>query len=115
MDANGLDIQVAEITSASGEDPQMMMIAKMAAQVLNKHYENHWWMVGWAPGMTLVIKHGGGDSRYGFTVDAAKAASISELEHAIMYGGGELLERMGMARKAWDGEQFGNKYEGARP
>ena len=63
------------------------------------------WMIGWAPGRTLVIKNMAiDDGRYGFTVDAARAATISELEHHVMLGGGELLERCGVRRGAWDGE-----------
>ena len=102
---NDADIQTVEVTSRdSGEDSQMELMAKLAAQTLSNHYPAHVWMVGWAPGMTLVIKNMAMDARYGYTVDAARAASISELEHAIMLGGGELLERMGMKRGAWDGE-----------
>jgi len=99
------DLQTVEVTSPdSGEDSQMELIAKLAAQKLSQHYPAHVWMVGWAPGMTLVIKNMAMDSRYGYTVDAGRAASISELEHAVMMGGGELLERMSMTRGKWDGE-----------
>ena len=102
---NEADIQTVEVTSRdSGEDSQMELIAKLAAQKLAQHYPAHVWMVGWAPGMTLVIKNMAMDSRYGYTVDAARAHSISELERAVMMGGGELLERMGMKRGAWDGD-----------
>jgi len=102
---NEADIQTVEVTSRdSGEDGQMELIAKLAAQKLSQHYPAHVWMVGWAPGMTLVIKNMAMDARYGYTVDAARAHSISDLERAIMMGGGELLERMGMKRGAWDGE-----------
>jgi hypothetical protein len=98
------DIQVVDLTP-DVENIQMEQVAKMAAQVLATHYPDHIWMVGWAPGMTLVIKNMAiSDGRYGFTIDAARAASISELEHAIMYGGGELLERCGVKRGKWDGE-----------
>jgi hypothetical protein len=53
-----------------------------------------------------------GDNRYGFTIDVPGAASSSELEHAIMLAGGELLERMGLARSAWDGDTQPTKYVG---
>lgn len=99
------DIQTVEVTSRdSGEDSQMELIAKLAAQKLSQHYPAHLWMVGWAPGMALIIKNMAMDPRYGYSIDAAKAHSISELEHAIMIAGGEILERMGMSRGAWDGE-----------
>lgn len=105
-----LDIQTVDMTP-DPENQKMEVIAKMACQVLGKHYPNHLWAVGWAPGYTLVLKNMAMDGRYGFTVDAAKAATISELEHAVMYGGGELLERMGMKRGAWNGE-FADNVDG---
>lgn len=99
------DIQTVEVSSPDDkENSQMELIAKMAAQVLSNHYPAHLWAVGWAPGMTLVIKNMAMDARYGYTVDAGKAHSVSHLEHAIKMGGGELLERMGMKRGHWDGE-----------
>jgi hypothetical protein len=98
------DIQTVEQTP-DVENQKMEQIAKMSAQVLTRHYPNHLWAVGWAPGYTLVIKNMAiDDGRYGFTVDAAKAATVSELEKAVMYGGGELLERCGVPRGAWNGE-----------
>lgn len=108
------DIQTVEVTSPDdAENTQMEMIAKLAAQTLSNHYPAHLWMVGWAPGMTLVIKNMAMDARYGFTVDAGRAASVSQLEHAVMMGGGELLERMGMKRGAWNGE-FADHVEGVK-
>ena len=104
MNDSDFDVQKVEQTSVGPEDTQMELIAKMAALELCKHYPNHLWAVGWAPGMTLVIKNLAMDARYGYTVDAARAATISELAHAIVMGGGELLERMGMRRGAWNGE-----------
>ena len=101
---NETDIQKVEQTP-DAENEHMELIAKMAAQQLSRHYPEHIWMVGWAPGMTLVIKNMAiADGRYGYTVDAAKAASVSQLEHAVVMGGGELLERCGVKRGAWDGE-----------
>ena len=108
------EIAVAEVTSVDAESSQMELIAKLAAKVLCAHYPAHLWMVGWAPGMTLVIKNMAiDDGRYGFTVDAARAATISELERTIVMAGGELLERCGVRRGAWDGEmlKLGDKTE----
>lgn len=99
-----LDIQTVEATP-DAENTQMELIAKLAAKRLGDTYPAHLWAIGWAPGMTLVIKNMAiEDGRYGYTVDAAKAASVSELEHAIVMGGGELLERCGVSRGAWNGE-----------
>lgn len=106
------DVQVVEQTSHTEEDAKLMMVAKYAAQILSKVYANHWWMTGWAPGGVLVIKHGAGDGRYGFTVDVGRMSDLVTLEKAVVYGGGELLERMNMPRRAWDGETMPTMYDG---
>jgi len=108
------DIQTVEVTSIDAESRQMEMMAKLAAQKLTEHYPNHLWMVGWAPGMTLVIKYGPADAKYGYTVDAAKASSISEFETAVVFGGGELLERLNIPRGAWNGEFPTQQYAGIK-
>jgi hypothetical protein len=104
------DIQTVESTPDK-ENFQMELIAKLAASLLTKHYPEHIWMVGWAPGGVLVLKNMAMDGRYGYTVDAGRAHSVSFLEHAIIMGGGELLERMGMPRGKWNGE-FATQVEG---
>lgn len=112
-----IDVRTVEETSSRALDPEwamMEVVCKKAAMLLSRIYPNHLWMVGSAPGGVLCIKHGLGDSRYGFTIDVPKAASASELEKAIVYGGGELLERMNMPRGAWDGETQATQYDGAK-
>jgi len=108
-----IDAQLIEATP-DVENEQMHLIAKMAAGELGRAYPGHLWMIGWAPGMTLVIKHMLGDAKYGYTVDAAKAATVSQLEHAIIMGGGELLERLGLPRRAWNGDMPEHTYDGVR-
>jgi hypothetical protein len=55
--------------------------------------------------MTLVVKNMAiADGRYGFTIDAAKSFSASDLAKLAMNAGGELLERCGVRRGSWDGE-----------
>ena len=115
MSEDVVDVRTVQVDSFGIDDPEwvtMQVVAKKAAMLLSRVYANHTWMIGTAPGMTLVIKHMAGDNRYGYTVDCAAAYSSSQLEHAIIMGGGELLERMGLARGAWDGELIGQKYEG---
>lgn len=103
---NETDVQTIESTP-DVENSQMELIAKMAAHLLCSHYPDHLWMVGWVPGRALVIKNMAiSDGRYGFTVDAYKAATTAELEAAIIYGGGELLERCGVSRGRWNGEMM---------
>ena len=100
-----VDIQIVEETSVDQESPQIIMMAKLAAQCLTREYPDHCWAVGWAPGMALVIKNLAIDNgKYGFTVDCAAAATISEVEKAVIYGGGELLERCNTPRGRWNGE-----------
>ncbi len=102
---NTADIQTVDISSHDEETSQMILFAKLAAQVLTRHYPEHIWIVGFMPGMAIAIKNMAiEDGRYGYTVDAGKAASISEFERAVVIGGGELLERCGVKRGAWNGE-----------
>jgi len=109
------DVQTVNVDSSGVDDPEwieMEVVCKKAAMLLSKIYPSHVWMTGSAPGGVLVIKHMAGDNRYGYTVDVKGAHSVSQLEHAIVMGGGELLERMDMKRGAWDGEMIGAKYQG---
>ena len=102
------DLEIAVVESTPHENNEKMhLIAKMAAGLLATHYPAHLWAVGWLDGDALAIKNmgiGGDGYKYGFTIDCPKAATISELEKAIVMGGGELLERCGVRRGAWDGE-----------
>ncbi len=100
------DVQTIE-TVADPENTQMEMLAKLAAQVLSRHYPAHLWAVGWMPGMALVIKNMATDVRYGYSIDVTSVASISQFEHEVMIGGGEILERMGAKRGQWNGEFIG--------
>jgi hypothetical protein len=109
------DVQTVECTSSGSLDPewvQMEIIMKKSALLLTRTYPNHLWQVGCAPGGVLCIKHGMADSRFGYTIDLPSCHSSSQLEHAIIMGGGELLERMGMARGAWNGEGGMTEYAG---
>jgi len=112
MDHIGTDIQTVEHTSIDHETIEMEYKAKQAAEVLSKHYPDHIWMIGWAPGGVLVIKNMIGNAKFGFTVDCANSFSSSDLAHTVMLAGGELLERLGVNRGKWDGELIGLGYEG---
>lgn len=102
---DNLDIQTVEHTSVDEETVEMEAKAKSVAETLAKHYPNHLWAVGWAPGMTLIVKNMAiAEGKYGFTIDAAKSFSSSDLAKCAMQAGGELLERCGVRRGAWDGE-----------
>lgn len=110
------DVRTVQVDSCGVDDPEWLMmevVCRKAAMLLTRAYPNHLWQIGSAPGGVLVVKHGGADGRYGYTVDVAGAHSSSALEKAIYMAGGELLERMGLPRGAWDGEAICQKYEGA--
>lgn len=108
------DIQVVEVTSQ--EEIALNERAKAVAEVLTEHYPNHLWQVGWTNGNVLVVKNaliGGG--RYGYTIDNAALVTHRDLVRAAKMAGGELLERCGMKRGAWDGEMTPGRLEGADP
>jgi hypothetical protein len=114
MTNNEHDIQTVDVTSVDEESVEMEWKAKLACQTLVKHYPEHLWAVGWAPGMTLVVRNMAIPGNYGYTIDACKAFSSSDLEHMVMIAGGELLERCGFKRGEWNGE-FASHVDGADP
>jgi hypothetical protein len=102
-----VDIQTVEETSVDEESIEMESRAKSVAHTLSRHYPDHLWAVGWAPGYTLVVKNMAiSDGRYGFTIDAAKSFSASDLDRLAINAGGELLERCGVRRGRWNGEMM---------
>lgn len=108
------DIQIVEATSM--DEYMLNERAKLVAEVLSQHYPNHLWQVGWTDGNVLVVKNaliGGG--KYGYTIDNAALVTHRDLVKAAKDAGGELLERCGMRRGAWDGEQQPGRLEGADP
>lgn len=105
-----IDVATVEVTSYDSESIEMEVKAKEVAHRLATTYPDHPWAVGWAPGMTLVVKHMAGDAKYGYTIDCANSFSASDLAHAAMLAGGELLERLGMPRSRWNGE-MGEAYQ----
>jgi hypothetical protein len=108
------DIQIVEATSM--DEFALNERAKAVCEVLSTHYPNHLWQVGWTDGDVLVVKNaliGGG--KYGYTIDAAKMLTQKDLVRLAKAAGGELLERCGMKRGAWDGDEQPGRLEGADP
>jgi len=99
------DWGVNEVT-VPGEEAEMKL-AKMVAEILTDVYPVHMWHVGWQGG-AIVIKHAATDNRFGFILP--REFSYSELRRNVLLGGGELLERAGLTRGAWDGE-MGRPFE----
>lgn len=99
---NEPDIQTVEITSEDELD--MEAKAKEVTETLCRHYPNHVWMVGWAPGRTLIVRNMLFNAKYGYTIDGTKDLTAKQLAHEAMVAGGELLERMGLPRSTWNGD-----------
>lgn len=111
---NSPDVRIVEATSM--DEYALNERAKDVAEVLSNTYPNHLWQVGWTDGNVLVVKNaliGGG--RYGYTIDAATMLTRKDLVKMARAAGGELLERCGMKRGAWDGEEQPGRLEGADP
>ena len=106
------DVRIVEATSL--DEFALSERAKDVAQALSTTYQNHLWQVGWTNGNVLVVKNaliGGG--KYGYTIDAATMLTRKDLVKMARLAGGELLERCGMKRGAWDGDEQPGKLEGA--
>lgn len=113
MDASP-DVRIVEATSM--DEYALNERAKAVAYVLSTTYPNHLWQVGWTNGNVLVVKNaliGGG--KYGYTIDNAALVTHRDLVKAARDAGGELLERCGMRRGAWDGDEQPGRLEGADP
>lgn len=105
IENNQADIATVEVTSIDSEHFAMEAKAREVAQVLTNAYPCYPWAIGWHPGMVLCVKLLiNKDFNYGFTIDAAKSFSASNLANMAKMAGGELLERLGMKRGAWNGE-----------
>jgi len=85
--------------------------AKEVGDTLNKHYPGHLWLVLFQ-GRALVVKNLAISSHYGFIIKHTDSFSASDLAHNAVLAGGELLERAGMVRGAWDG-RFAGQLEGS--
>jgi len=79
------------------------ILAKRAADMLNKHYPGHLWAVNVnseETGGVLIIKNFSVSYRYGYILHIAKLDA--KLKKVLM-AGGEILERARMARGSFKG------------
>ena len=98
------DIQTVEMDN-DAENATMETLAKEACQTLTSNYPNYPWMVGWAPGLALVVKLLiNPDYNYGYTLDCRGGMTAWRLAHEVKMAGGELLERLGLPIGKWDGQ-----------
>lgn len=111
MSDTSTDVQTVEVLSDDGDLEIMQKLSKELACMLCEKYKHYPWSVAWAPGGVLVVKCLLGDNRYGFTIDASKLSSYSDLSRQAMLAGGELLERMGLSRSQWTGADMGTAYQ----
>ena len=95
MDDAAIGINEVTSTEDSGEEE----LARRVAEYLVEAYPRHLWYVGWQGG-AIVIKHGATDTRFGFVLP--KHFSASDLKRNAILGAGELLERAGIPRSAWN-------------
>lgn len=107
------DIRTVEVGTMDEEHVQMEVRAKEVAQVLTTAYPNYPWAVGWHPGAVLAVKLLiNPNYNYGWTIDAKQLSDPSFLVKISKQAGGELLERLGLSRKAWDGSMPTQNMEG---
>lgn len=80
------------------------ILAKRAAEVLNKHYPNNLWAVNVnseQSGGVMIIKNFAVSYRYGYVLHLNK---LDNKLLKVVRAGGEILERAKMKRGEWNGQ-----------
>jgi hypothetical protein len=107
-------IHIVESTESGMENEVLALEkAKQVGDTLAQHYPGHLWAVSWQGGV-LVVKNLAISSFYGFVLKYADSFSATDLARKAVIAGGELLERAGMKRGAWDG-RFAEELAGSDP
>ena len=104
---------VAEMTSWAEEEKTMMEWAKHVGDSLCRAYPAHLWAVGWQGG-AIVVKNLAISGFYGMVLENPKDMTLKAICKDAVIKAGELLERCGMKRGAWNGE-CAEKLEGSDP
>jgi hypothetical protein len=78
--------------------------AMQIGEALNEVYPGHLWAIYFS-GRTMVIKNMAISPYYGMALDDADLVTYAELKRAAIIAGGELLERAGMRRGRWNGQE----------
>lgn len=105
------DIKIIE--EGNIEEVLDMQKAQEVGDTLQRTYPGHMWMVAFQ-GSALVVKNLAISTHYGFIIKHHDSFSASDLARKAVLAGGELLERAGMKRGAWNG-QMAQKLEGSDP
>lgn len=82
---------------ASMDDCHDMVMAKTAADALDKAYPGHLWAVDVNGGM-LNIRNLLLSAEWGYRIKVPTVFTASDLGARVLKGGGEILERFSMAR-----------------
>ena len=88
------------ITEDSQFKANEFLLAKNAAELLNRHYPNHLWAVD-VEGSVLNIRDMLLSGSMGYTLHIPAIYSSSDWDKQILRAGGEILERYNIARGAW--------------
>lgn len=113
MSNSQANIRTVEISSFDKETAEMEHRSKMIAEVVSKHYPNYPWLVQWhSQGDVSVKLMLSPDSNYGYIIDTDQCSDYGTLTAMSVKAGGELLERLGMKRGAWNGDMPNQNYEG---
>jgi hypothetical protein len=95
-----------------------MDMCKEALELLHAHYPMHLW-VARCNGGVLFIKNlrltgPKGNGAFGFALKTSNLTDAKQRAAKIIRAGGELLERAGWARQAWQEGMIRAELEGAR-
>ena len=107
------DIVIADETSRSAEELTLIEWAKAVGDKISEHYPNHLWAVAWQGG-ALVVKNLSISGLYGMVLEDPRKHGLRFILKDAVMKAGELLERCGMRRGAWDGSPA-EKLEGSTP
>jgi hypothetical protein len=103
--------QAIEITSM--DDIKEMETCREVGDALQQAYPHHMWAVSWQGG-AIVVKNLAISGHYGMVLDGAERYSASAIKKDAVMKAGELLERCGFKRSAWNG-QMATHLEGSDP
>jgi len=91
--------------SASTIDCHDMVLAKTAADALDKAYPGHLWAVDVNGGM-LNIRNLLLSAEWGYRIKVLSLYTASDLSARVLKGGGEILERFALARARFSEAQY---------